>query len=109
MGSWLPSVAGGSMLVITLLLAGNVLLISGRAMRVESLVGARTRELHKAKEVAEEALAFRSQFVARVSHELRSPLHSMLGLSELLVESDLDPGSATTCGGSGCRDRACLS
>jgi len=91
MGSWLPSVAGGSMLVITLLLAGNVLLISGRAMRVESLVGARTRELHKAKEVAEEALAFRSQFVARVSHELRSPLHSMLGLSELLAESDLDP------------------
>ena len=32
------------------------------------------------------------RFVAAVSHELRSPLHAVLGLSELLADADLPPG-----------------
>ncbi len=40
---------------------------------------------------AEAALRERSRFVAQVSHELRNPLHGMLGLSEILTKSELSP------------------
>jgi PAS domain S-box-containing protein len=48
-------------------------------------------ELARRHEEAETALRQRENFVAQVSHELRNPLHGMLGLSELLRDSHL-PG-----------------
>lgn len=42
-------------------------------------------ELSRRRDEALETAARRSQFVAVASHELRNPLHAMLGLTELLV------------------------
>ena len=48
-------------------------------------------ELERRREDAERALHERENFIAQVSHELRNPLHGMLGLSEFLRDSHL-PG-----------------
>jgi PAS domain S-box-containing protein len=48
------------------------------------------RELNAARDQALQALQMRTEFIASVSHELRSPIHGILGLAELLGTADLD-------------------
>ena len=49
------------------------------------------RELHVAKEAAEDASRAKSQFLANVSHEIRTPLHGLLGMLDLVAASELQP------------------
>jgi signal transduction histidine kinase/CheY-like chemotaxis protein len=46
-------------------------------------------ELYEAKERAEEASRARGVFLATMSHEIRSPLHALLGMAHLLQRSEL--------------------
>lgn len=54
---------------------------------LEEKVKKRTSQLQKAKELAETALLAKDRFLVNISHELRSPLNSVLGYTNSLLKS----------------------
>jgi signal transduction histidine kinase len=60
-------------------------------LKDNALLQVRALELDEARRDAEQASRAKSEFLANISHELRTPMNGVLGMVQLTLDTELDP------------------
>ena len=71
--------------------------IANRENHLEAIVDRRTRELldinaqlREARDAAEASLRIKDEFISTMSHEIRTPMNAIIGMTELIQNTELD-------------------
>jgi signal transduction histidine kinase/CheY-like chemotaxis protein len=91
----IPWLVGMSVLVVFIVVLLLILFFKTRQIgkKLELTVSERTRDLEIQTSAARAASEAKSRFLARMSHEMRTPMNVIIGMDELALREDISPPS----------------